>query len=144
VEISPFGVVSMAAHPGSEIRPHVLAMKRRFTVAWYLIDAQTLIAPPGTFSFIPPPTTDHLMDNRIKRRSSFADHLKSKHGINADVVDIDAFAPPLLPALAKQRKTRGKSLKVITDIPATDECMESFDRNHGGMFRFIENVNEIT
>ena len=48
VAISPFGAV-LAARPGSEILPHALAMKKRFTVGWHLTDAQTLIAPPGSY-----------------------------------------------------------------------------------------------
>jgi hypothetical protein len=75
---------------------------------------------------------------RIKRRSSFADHLKSKHGINADVVDIDAFAPPLLPALTKERKPRGRALKLITDGTIADEFKDQPFESTGGMYRSID------
>jgi len=61
VAINPIGAV-LVARPGSEILPHVPAMKKKFTAAWYLTDAQTLIAPPGRhFPLVLTPTTGCLM-----------------------------------------------------------------------------------
>lgn len=86
--------------------------------------------------FLSWPYNQSTKPNRIKRRSSFADHLKSKHGINADGVYIDACAPPLSP-LAKQRRPRGKTLKLITDTTITEE--KALDDN-SGMFWIMDNA----
>ncbi|KDR83977.1 hypothetical protein GALMADRAFT_688835 [Galerina marginata CBS 339.88] len=61
---------------------------------------------------------------RIKRRSAFAAHLK-RHHIDTVSLDIDIFAPPLLPAAIPEPRRRSFSEIISCDVkPATSKETE--------------------
>ncbi|KAJ2922097.1 hypothetical protein H1R20_g15008, partial [Candolleomyces eurysporus] len=67
----------------------------------------------------------------IKRRSAFVVHLREKHGLDKDSVDIDACAPTILPKVTRKARAEktaslisGASSKV-TEKPATHRITRS-------------------